>query len=96
MEPGEKLRLYRKTNNYTQETLAQLIGTDRSTIASYENGRRHISYNRAKQFARILHIKAEDILNSTDEKGYSFYVNNLNKKTYQTFVCIYNNLKSKK
>lgn len=93
MEPGKKLKLYRKTNNYTQEALAQLIGTERSTIASYENGRRQISYNRAKQFARIFHIKPEDILNFDEEKGYSFYANNLNKKTYQTFINIYNNLK---
>ena len=93
MEPGEKLKLYRKTNNYTQDALAQLIGTDRSTIASYENGRRHISYNRAKQFARIFHIKPDDILNTDKKEGYSFYAENLNKKTYQTFVRIYENLK---
>ena len=96
METGEKLKLYRKANNYTQVTLAQIIGTDRSTIASYENGRRHISYNRAKQFAHIFRIKPEDILNSEKQEGYSFYANNLSKKSYQTFISIYNNLNNKK
>lgn len=90
--------MYRKANNFTQDILGKLIGTDRSTIASYENGRRNISYIRAKQFAQIFHIKPEDILNNdyVKENTYSFYVKNIDKKTYETFVMIYNNLKCNK
>lgn len=94
-EPGKKLKLYRLANNYSQEMLASRVGVNRSTIASYETGRRKISYDKAKQFARIFHIKCEDLLEDTTDKTdslYTFYATNLDKKTYLTFVTIYNNL----
>lgn len=95
IEPGKKLKFYRIANNYSQEMLASRINVNRSTISSHETGRRKISYDKAKQFARIFHIKCEDLLEDTKDKiefTYTFYATNLDKKTYSTFISIYNNL----
>ena len=37
MTTGEKLAMYRKQNNYTQEQLAELLGVSRQAISKWES-----------------------------------------------------------
>ncbi|MBP1542558.1 MAG: helix-turn-helix transcriptional regulator [Oscillospiraceae bacterium] len=38
MTTGEKLAMYRKQNNYTQEQLAELLGVSRQAVSKWESG----------------------------------------------------------
>lgn len=94
MDEGEKIKQLRLANSMSQDYVAERLGVTRSTISSYEIGRRKLSYHRAKQLGRIFHVKPEFFFEN-DNKGYTFYVDNLNKKEYLTFIKIYENLKNK-
>ena len=41
MTLGEKLAMYRKQNNYTQEQLAELLGVSRQAVSKWESDGYH-------------------------------------------------------
>lgn len=48
MDEGEKIKQLRLANSMSQHYVAERLGVTRSTISSYEIGRRKISYHRVK------------------------------------------------
>ena len=57
MTTGERIRILREKNGYTQEYLAGLIGVQKSAFAKYENGRvENIKRSNIKILADALHV----------------------------------------
>lgn len=53
---GESLRIIRELQGLSQSQLAALTGIPQSTISAIENGRVNLGVERAKVFARALHV----------------------------------------
>lgn len=56
---GERLRLWRKSNNITQKQLADFLNTTQSTISAYEAGKTLILTAFAYQIAKTYHISMD-------------------------------------
>lgn len=92
MNTGEKIKHLRIVNNKSQDYVAERLGLNRSTISSYEIGRRNLSYLRAKQLGRIFHVKPDYFFEENEEK-YTFFVDDLDKKEYLVLMKVYEKLK---
>lgn len=69
MKYGQKMTLamLRKIAGYTQETFAEALDVDRSTIAFWETGRTHPSGKNVAKIEKVLNINwAEDVLMPTE------------------------------
>lgn len=53
---GAKLKILRKGRHLTQEQLAEKLGVNRTTISSYEIGRRLPNLNELKRFAAFYGV----------------------------------------
>ena len=65
MKYGKKLPLstHRTIEGYTQESFAEAIGVDRTTVAFWETGRSHPNRENVAKIEALLGIKwADDIL----------------------------------
>ena len=65
MKYGKKLPLgtHRSIEGYTQETFAEAIGVDRTTVALWESGKHQPRYDSIAKIEELLGIKwSEDIL----------------------------------
>lgn len=56
---GERIRLLRKQNGYTQETLAKELGIDRSLLSHIESGKRGCTVDNFIQLAVLFHISLD-------------------------------------
>lgn len=56
-----KLKVYRATQDLTQEALAEKLGVTRQTIISIENGRHDPSLGLAFKIAGLFKVKIEDL-----------------------------------
>ena len=88
MDYGKKIKELRKLNKLSQVDLGKIIGVDRSAISSYETGRRKVSLHRLKQLSKALHVKIDYFLDE-DSSGYSFYVDNIDKKMYEILLATF-------
>ena len=61
---GERLKDIRETCSLTQDTLAEVTGIDRSTLAYYESGRVYPSFNRMCRLASVLCLSLDALLGS--------------------------------
>ena len=69
MKYGQKMTLamLRKIAGYTQETFAEALDVDRSTVAFWETGRTHPSGKNVAKIEKVLNIKwSEDVLMPTE------------------------------
>lgn len=66
---GRRARLADRRNNagLTQQQVADATGVDRLTYASYEQGNRTPTLNRALEIARVLETSVEDIFGGNDK-----------------------------
>ena len=62
LEIGKKLKELRKSNNLTQQQLAERIGVAKSIIRYYENGERCPSYDVLIKITRIFHVTSDYLL----------------------------------
>ena len=67
---GERLKLFRKENKLTQEKLAKILNTSRSTIAEYERGTNIIATPFLYTICSKYHISADYLLGKTDKPKY--------------------------
>jgi len=67
MNFGEKLKILREKNGYTQKYVAELLGTTQSYYAQYENGRRSIPFERIVELAKIYNVSLDYIAGFTDD-----------------------------
>ena len=61
---GQRLRGYRRQNNWTQMELAKASGMSRSYIADLENGRKQPRYLVADELAEALGVEVDDLVST--------------------------------
>lgn len=71
----QRLKELRKVNNYTQDYVAEALGTTRQTYSHYETGRRKPSPETIYKLALLYNVSADDLLHL------SIYPLNLTKKS---------------
>ncbi|MBS7390189.1 MAG: helix-turn-helix transcriptional regulator [Oscillospiraceae bacterium] len=59
---SEQLKIIRKANKFTQQGLADAIGIERSTYASYETGRNKPDAVLLSKIAKVFDVSSEFIL----------------------------------
>ena len=59
---GPKLRAARERAGLSQGELAKLVGTSRTLINGYENGKRQASIRRLARLATVLEVRADELL----------------------------------
>lgn len=59
---GSNIASYRKKMGYTQDHIANFLGTDRSTVSKYESNEREISIVSLEKLANLFGIELEDLL----------------------------------
>ncbi|GMQ91897.1 MAG: hypothetical protein BMS9Abin11_1212 [Gammaproteobacteria bacterium] len=62
---AQKLRLLRMIKGWSQESLAQACGLDRSYIGSIERGERNVSLDNIEKLARAFDIALDELLGSS-------------------------------
>ena len=70
----ENLKLIRKSKGLNQEYLAEHLGIDTSTYGKIERGEVQLTVERLFQWAEIIGIQVEDVLNFNSNKGNVSYV----------------------
>lgn len=63
MKFHEKIKLFRLQQGYSQAELAQLIGTDRSSVSRYENGETAPDVYTAVKIATLMGTTCEELVN---------------------------------
>lgn len=64
MNFSEKIKLFRLKHGYSQAELAQLVGTDRSSISRYENGETAPDIYKAVKIATLMGTTCEELVRS--------------------------------
>lgn len=59
---SEQLKIIRKANKFTQQGLADAIGIERSTYASYETGRNKPDIILLSKIAKVFNVSSDFIL----------------------------------
>ena len=59
---SEQLKIIRKANKFTQQGLADAIGIERSTYASYETGRNKPDVKLLSRIAKVFDVSSDFIL----------------------------------
>jgi plasmid maintenance system antidote protein VapI len=62
---GMRLRMVREWRKLKQYELAVHVGTHPTEVSRYERDQRALSFIEAARFARVLNVKAADLLGST-------------------------------
>ena len=61
-ELSKSLIKIRKTNNLTQQGMAQQLGITRFMVAAYENGLRSPSLDTLVMISNVFHVSVDDLL----------------------------------
>lgn len=64
---GKKIRALRENAKITQDTLAQILGVSRASVANYESGKQAIYLSDIFKIADYLNVRIQDILPSIEE-----------------------------
>jgi len=67
---GERLRELRKQKNLTQDELAKLISTSRSSLTYWELGKRNPDFVTLKKLANYFNVSTDYLLGRTDNPYY--------------------------
>lgn len=59
---GQRLARYRKKNGFTQEQLAEKIGTIQAVISAYEKDKIQLSSEMVARFAKALGVSCDEII----------------------------------
>ncbi|MEH7253076.1 helix-turn-helix transcriptional regulator [Neobacillus niacini] len=77
MALSEKLRKLRDRRNWSQQTLADMMNMDRSTVSRHETGKSIPNYHTVVRFAELYQVEKEylveelnQLLPKVDEPGY--------------------------
>ena len=66
MSLSKKLRKLRDNRNWSQQTLADMMRMDRSTVSRYETGRSIPNYQTVIRFAEIYQVEKEYLVEELD------------------------------
>lgn len=61
-EIGQKIRKYRKANQYSQEQLAELVGISVTHMSHIETGNTKLSLSVLVRLSEVLEIQTDDLL----------------------------------
>jgi transcriptional regulator with XRE-family HTH domain len=61
-----RLKELRKSKNWNQEDVAELIGSNKNTISRYESGKREPEYKTLKKLAEIFNVSTDYLLETSD------------------------------
>ncbi|MFP7298652.1 helix-turn-helix domain-containing protein [Neobacillus niacini] len=67
MSLSEKLRQLRDKRNWSQQTLADMMNMDRSTVSRYETGRSVPTYQTVVRFAELYQVDKEYLVGELDQ-----------------------------
>ena len=70
---SKRLKELRKVNNYTQDYVAEVIGTTRQTYSHYETGRRKPSTETLYTLSGLYNISVDDLLHLLVDIDRSIY-----------------------
>lgn len=76
----QRLRIARKAKNLTQEELAKLVNTRKTTISNYETGYSSPSNEMLNDLADVLDVTTDYLLGRTDNQNGKGISNNLGKR----------------
>lgn len=65
---GSNIAAYRKKAGYTQDHIANFLGTDRTTVTRYESNEREISIINLEKLANLFGVELEDLLEEDPAK----------------------------
>ncbi len=68
----EQLKIIRKANGFTQQQIAEALGIERSTYASYETGRNRPDVAILERFAKVFGVSVDYILSINPGKKLVF------------------------
>ena len=70
---SQRLKELRKVNNYTQDYVAEALGTTRQTYSHYETGRRKPSTETLYKLSGLYNISVDDLLHLSVELDRNVY-----------------------
>ena len=85
MKIGDKIAKARKTQNLTQEQLAQQLHISRSAYALYETGKRQLGYDLLCTIADFYHVNIDYLFGRTDNPEQLFYLSPEEKDLLKKF-----------
>ncbi len=68
---GKKIKELRTKSKFTQSELANLLGVTKSSVASYENDSRQLSFSVLIKIAQIFNVSTDYLLLNKPEKNIS-------------------------
>lgn len=63
----ERLKRLRIKSGFTQQQIADMLGTTKSTISKYEHGLRKVKYETVEKFAKALNLDISELLTPAEE-----------------------------
>jgi transcriptional regulator with XRE-family HTH domain len=60
---GQRIKYLRKSNEYSQEKLAELTGFHRTYIGLVENGKRNVSLKNLEKFSKAFNLHIHELMN---------------------------------
>ena len=88
---GDIVRTLRNERNLSQEQLAQKIGVNRSTIATYESGTRLPSLNSLIELSRVFKVTTDYLLGVEKERITFLNVSRLTPRQIESINLIIEN-----
>jgi transcriptional regulator with XRE-family HTH domain len=64
---GQRMKNFRKASDFSQQTLAELLGVSRPTISQIENGERKICAEELVKLAEIFNTSVDRLINPEKE-----------------------------
>jgi len=65
---GERIRKLRRSKDWTQKELGELVGIDQKNISQYESGRLHPGRRTIQRFAQAFAVTPEELLAEDPEE----------------------------
>ena len=62
---AEQLKNARKAGGYTQASLAAALGVSKGTVAMWETGKRHPSYEKLAEVSDLLRVTTDYLIKGT-------------------------------
>jgi len=74
---GLRLKELREKNGYTQETLAEKLGTSRSRIANYEQGVRQPDFKMQEMIADLFGVSIDYLFGREERKDWNVFIDDV-------------------
>ena len=93
---GQQIRKIRKSKNYTQEKLSELINIEVPSLSNIETGKFAPSFETIQKLSEALNVKIKDFydFDELSEKEMQTEIIELLKKNSKLIPVVYNFLKS--